>query len=176
MPTFVPFAAVNRRGDPQHREGWHRHHIYPLSLRHHSRLGAFLGALRGAGFSLDDFESNGMLLPALDSIARKAAQPLHAGPHPRYNRYVVERLEMLRCACERVRTVSRREALALLGLQTLQLTLRAVIGSYGYGSIDGIVLAGSTDGDLDHAVKGILAHEPIADADKKSAAREPHFP
>jgi A nuclease family of the HNH/ENDO VII superfamily with conserved AHH len=98
---------------------------------------------------------NGLLLPALDSIARKNSLPLHFGSHPNYNRRVAGRLNEIRSMCEAVRSDLIRDQLAHLSVRALQMQLRHSIMNHGYGSIDDIPLHGETDRDLDAMLDGL---------------------
>jgi hypothetical protein len=150
--TVVPFASVNRRGDCGYREGWQRHHLVPNEIRHHADLRPFWERLTHEGFSLDDFETNGLLLPAFESVARSSQLPLHFGGHAHYNRVVGDCIQAIRNSCEVIRRDRVRQKLAVMRVRQLRCELRRAIARQGSGSID-IVLAGPTDCDIDAIIR-----------------------
>jgi len=62
------------------------------------------------GFDFDDFEKNGVLLPATEQVAFETGQPLHRGPHPRYNQLVIDRLFLIIKLCDRIDNEVQRQA------------------------------------------------------------------
>ena len=54
-----------------------------------------MNAVGPLGFAAGDFRSNGLLLPACESVAMRDARPLHRGPHPRYSEMVMERVAQI---------------------------------------------------------------------------------
>jgi hypothetical protein len=87
----VPFQAINRPRFPGYVEGLQRHHLIPRALPE-QRCFVSLFATLGAQAGLDDFRSNGMLLPACEAAAARMRLPLHRGPHRAYSHMVAERL------------------------------------------------------------------------------------
>jgi A nuclease family of the HNH/ENDO VII superfamily with conserved AHH len=85
LKLWVPFGAVNLSHDRTYREGWVRHHLLPLQSLRDRALQPFLSSLSDDGFHMDDFRTNGILLPALQSIGKFAGLPVHFGGHPNYN-------------------------------------------------------------------------------------------
>jgi hypothetical protein len=85
---MLNFRSVNCRASVGYRNGWQRHHLIPRQLAHHRDAGPVLATLEPYGFSLDDYGRNGMLLPGSEPAARSSGLPVHAGPHPGYNRRV----------------------------------------------------------------------------------------
>jgi hypothetical protein len=61
-----------------------------------SQFYPFVGDLRRGGIDLDDFETNGLLLPCREATAIRTRRPLHRGPHPRYNDIITAYLELIR--------------------------------------------------------------------------------
>jgi A nuclease family of the HNH/ENDO VII superfamily with conserved AHH len=85
---MLSFRSVNCRASVGYRNGWQRHHLIPREMAQHNGAGPVLESLLPYGFSLDDFDRNGMLLPGSELAARNCGLPVHIGPHPAYNRRV----------------------------------------------------------------------------------------
>jgi A nuclease family of the HNH/ENDO VII superfamily with conserved AHH len=85
---MLSFRSVNCRASAGYRNGWQRHHLIPRQLASHRDAGPVLATLAPFGFLLDDYGKNGMLLPGSEPAARASGLPVHAGPHPGYNRRV----------------------------------------------------------------------------------------
>ncbi len=85
---MLSFRTVNSRASVGYRSGWQRHHLIPCQLAAHPEAGPVLASIAPYGFVFDDFARNGILLPASDAAARASGLPVHAGPHPGYNRRV----------------------------------------------------------------------------------------
>ena len=119
-------------------------------------LGPFLLAMRDDGFHIDDFRTNGILLPALPSQSILSGQPLHMGGHPNYNAQILDELQFIRRFCESIRPDSQRRKLALRGLRGSQERTRSAILRQQSGHVDRIVLNGRTDGDLDRAIDRLM--------------------
>lgn len=90
------FARVNRPGVAGHLPGWQRHHLIPLELVRHRQFCLLFDTLRGHGFAIDDFCSNGVMLPGTEEEALRSGLPLHRGPHPLYTRFAAEHVEAIR--------------------------------------------------------------------------------
>ena len=69
------FSAVNRTGSVNFRKGWQKHHLLPRQLMSRRCLASMITSIGSAGLSLDDFDSNGVLLPG--SVATSFALILH---------------------------------------------------------------------------------------------------
>lgn len=123
---FLPFRAVNRRGSVDFDVGLQRHHLLPLQAMTHPGLSAMFDAIGRRTLGVDDFRSNGLLLPCRESTAVKLSMPLHRGPHHRYNQVVIERLGQVECRWSAVRVRQPEFALeeALMRLGLLQKALR----------------------------------------------------
>lgn len=85
--------------------------------------------VEGLGLSaidLDDFRSNGLLLPCRDSAAIRMALPLHRGPHVTYNGLVMERLGQIERHWNRScgRSPERARQAAQMRIALLQRALR----------------------------------------------------
>ncbi len=152
----VPFATVNKNGEAGFVEGWQRHHALPLQSANNADLGPFLGRLRVLGFYLDDFATNGILLPALPSISRHTALPLHVGGHAHYNKQVISRMHAIRSSCASVIGESAQLQSAMAGFRHLQVCLIAAITGQCAPTLDHLDLSGMTDGDVDHRVRRLF--------------------
>jgi A nuclease family of the HNH/ENDO VII superfamily with conserved AHH len=157
----VPFASVNKLGDVHYREGWVRHHVHPIQCLRDAMLAPFLLAMRDEGFHIDDFETNGVLLPALPSQSILSGKPLHLGSHPNYNVQMIGELNAIRKFCESIRPDSKRRVVALRGLRGSQTRARAAILNQRGGHVDRVVLSGRTDGDLDRLIDRIFASNGV---------------
>jgi hypothetical protein len=155
----VPFGAVNLSHDRTYREGWVRHHLLPLQSLRDRALQPFLSSLSDDGFHMDDFRTNGILLPALQSIGKFAGLPVHFGGHPNYNGRTIDELQAIRGICESIRAGSRRREIALSGVRGLQRRLRDAIANQRSEHVDWVVLSGRTDGDLDALIDRLIAQE-----------------
>jgi A nuclease family of the HNH/ENDO VII superfamily with conserved AHH len=145
----LPFAAVNRRGDPGYREGWEKHHELPNQCTRDPALGPFIDSLGAFGFFIDDFKTNGILLPALPSISRASGLPLHVGGHAVYNARVMARMHEIRMACEMMPGDASRRRLAVRGLRFFQAELRQAIANQRGGTLDDLPIRGASDRDMD---------------------------
>ena len=145
----VPFWSVNLPGKVLYREGWVRHHLVPLQCMGDAVLGPFLLRMRASGFCMDDFRTNGILLPTLSSDSKKSSLPVHVGGHPNNNWRIMAELHAIRAICESIRSDSRAREFALSGLRGLQKWVRKAITDQDIGHIDRVRLSGRTDGDLD---------------------------
>ncbi len=153
----VPFASVNRPDMPNYREGWVRHHLHSLQCMRDAALAPFLLAMRSDGFHMDDFATNGVLLPALPSQSILSGQPLHLGGHPNYNAQIIDELHFIRSFCESIRPDSQRRRLALRGLRGSQDRTRHAITRQRCGHVDRVILNGPTDDDLDALIDRLIA-------------------
>lgn len=153
---IVPFAAVNRRGSPAFLDGWHKHHLITTQCIDDQELQPIFHAMRVHGANLYDFRINGMLLPAIESQARRANLPLHIVGHKVYNMRVHEHLHTIRrfCGSFQVAAVAQSHAAAILGFLTLAYLRRAVT-SVGYGSIDETPVLNLSDGDIHKILRSV---------------------
>lgn len=178
----LPFAAVNRRGFPDYREGWNRHHLQPVQCMREALLAPFVSRLGEAGFFLDDFNSNGVMLPALDSVSRMSGLPLHVGGHPAYNRRVILRMQDIRLTCELVVGEQKRVCFAIFLMRQLQAELRHAILNQGAETLDHMTIRNPAHRDREQLIDLLFAARAARSARsdvvrvKKSAAPErPHF-
>jgi len=91
-PGMIPFSRVNRIGAKNYSPKYQRHHLIPLQVYGRSELRPLFHHLEKTGFSIDDFSTNGLLLPCDEREAYISGKPLHCGPHPHYNALVMERM------------------------------------------------------------------------------------
>ena len=122
----LPFAEVNRPGQPGHASDLQRHHLLPRQAIGWPGLCRFFEALGRQRIGFDDFRRNGMLLPARESAVLRLGLPLHLGPHRNYNRMVIERLGAIEAewSRERARNDERAQATAMMRIGLLQSALR----------------------------------------------------
>lgn len=86
----LSFRAVNSPGTPGYRAGMQRHHLLPRQLLSRSWFTRLVDSLGRERLGIDDFRSNGLLLPAVEQAAQVLGLPLHRGPHAHYNQVVLE--------------------------------------------------------------------------------------
>jgi A nuclease family of the HNH/ENDO VII superfamily with conserved AHH len=153
----LPFAAVNLPNDLFYREGWVRHHVTPLQCIRDAVLGPFLLRMRDSGFHMDDFRTNGILLPTLSNDGKLSGLPVHIGGHPNYNLRIMTELHAIRSISESLRSESRRFEFALSGLRGLQKWARSAIINQGAGHVDRVILCGRTDEDIDALIDRAFA-------------------
>lgn len=99
----LAFRSVNTPGTPGYRPGMQRHHILPRQV---ARKSCFSRLVQGVGeerIAIDDFRSNGVLLPSLEQASQILGLPLHRGPHGRYNEVVMERFGQIEADWQRER-------------------------------------------------------------------------
>lgn len=159
--TRIRFASVNLWGDPDYREGMVRHHNLPLQTQSHRDLGPFLESLRDDGLHIDDFATNGVLLPMLTSVSQATNLPVHFGGHPNYNAQIIERLQVIRVFCESIRLDSRRRNMALAGVRGVQKRARAAIIGQRVGHIDHVRLVEPGTANLIAEIDQMLAARTI---------------
>lgn len=104
------FAGANRPGGPGFRKGWQKHHLLPRQLYAQRCFAVMLSSVGPAGICLDDFDSNGLLLPGSESAAAREGLPLHRGPHKVYNELVFERVGAIEMEWSRIRRRDESEA------------------------------------------------------------------
>ncbi len=126
-----------------------RHHALTLESSRDPVLGPFVRALRKVGFHIDDFTTNGILLPTLTRDSRASGLPVHVGGHPNYNVQVGNELHALRRVCESFRTDSLRFEFALRGVRALQARIRKALANQGGEHINNVRLCHPTDQSLD---------------------------
>jgi hypothetical protein len=124
--TAVSFRAVNRRDDPTFDPALQRHHLLTRQLLSTPSFRALFDALGPQRIPIDDFRTNGLLLPATDQASLRTGMPLHRGPHRRYNEMVIERVGRIERAWSRNRCYDPESALrtALWQMGLLQNALR----------------------------------------------------
>ncbi|MDB5715731.1 MAG: hypothetical protein JWO15_3128 [Sphingomonadales bacterium] len=114
---------VNTRGSREYMEGWQRHHLIPQQCTRDARTRSFFSAMHDVGFRLNDFRTNGILLPSTHAQAALARLPVHSGPHPEYNLKIIDAVGFI---ARRFNFASdRREAHAALShVRLIQARLR----------------------------------------------------
>lgn len=143
------FSMINRKNGDGYNPRYQRHHLIPLQaasmpevrgpLDEIAGAGRIRGRIRGEGkdersgsygFDFDNFETNGVLLPSDEAMALKTGHPLHRGPHPRYNKLVIERLRLIIRLSNGIENRIQRRVFFRLRMKLLQSTLRrALVGS-----------------------------------------------
>ncbi len=86
---MLSFRVMRKLGKA---DGFHCHHVIPVSVVEKRSLARIFGRARSAGFDPDDFASNGMHLPSTEKQAIVFKLPLHRGPHRRYNELVANQI------------------------------------------------------------------------------------
>ena len=122
----LPFRSVNRRHASDYVPGLQRHHLLPRQLLQQRCFGGLFDAVSLDRAALDDFRTNGLLLPSQDAAALHMALPLHRGPHRRYNAVVMERVGRIESgwAMQRGKDPERARSQAMMRLRLLQGALR----------------------------------------------------
>ncbi|MFM9976576.1 MAG: AHH domain-containing protein [Sphingomonadaceae bacterium] len=154
---IASFGSVNRVSSPSFKEGFERHHIIARQCLRDPVLGPFLASIEEHGFAVHDFATNGVLLPALPTLAEHTGLPLHRGPHPHYNSAVMAQIDEVRRAALWIDGTERRGRFAVRALRVLQVRLRAKIASRTSRTVDAIRLCDRPHMDLDAAVDRFLA-------------------
>jgi hypothetical protein len=115
----IPFRSVNQRWAPGYDPGLQRHHLLPRQLLSKPCFGSFFLNIGREWLGLDDFRSNGMLLPSSEAAALRIGLPLHRGPHRDYNVMVIERIGLIEANWSRLRRrapkIAHDDAMASLG-------------------------------------------------------------
>lgn len=123
------FSMINRKDREDYRPRYQRHHLIPLQAGSISDIYEPLNNMGRGGFDFDDFEKNGVLLPSDEQIAFQTRQPLHRGPHPRYNELVIERLFLIIRLSNQIDNIVERNVFFRLRIEILQSALRrALVG------------------------------------------------
>lgn len=82
MTTFIGCNGA------QSKPGFQRHHIIPLEIVRKPYFRDIFDRVRWVGFNPNDFETNGMWLPATEELALQVNLAMHRGPHPQYSELV----------------------------------------------------------------------------------------
>ncbi|WP_255478904.1 AHH domain-containing protein [Erythrobacter sp. EC-HK427] len=124
---------MNRHGSPGWQADMQRHHVLPVQLLHLPAFAAMFACIGRPHLRFDDFRSNGLLLPATVTAARRTGMPLHRGPHRHYNELAAERVGQIeghwRRSHMRQPDMARYEALMRLDL--LQRALKRRLLQHG---------------------------------------------
>lgn len=129
MRAKLSFRAVNAPGTPGYSPGMQRHHILPREVTGKSCFARLVHGVGDDRLALDDFRSNGLLLPSLEQASQILGLPLHRGPHRRYNEVVLERFGQLEAhwQSERLRDADSAALDLLLRMRLLQQALRRAL-------------------------------------------------
>jgi hypothetical protein len=125
----LPFRSVNAPGTPGYNPGMQRHHILPRQVARKSCFSRLVQDVGEERMAMDDFRSNGLLLPSLEQASQILGLPLHRGPHGRYNEVVIERFGQIEAHWqrERLRNADRAALELLLRMRLLQQALRRAL-------------------------------------------------
>lgn len=106
--------------------GYQRHHLIPVVLLQRPQMAAMFAQLHGAGFALQRFDRNGLLLPGNERLALVSGHALHRGPHHAYSDVVAARVEQVRAyhALQAARDPVAAARVAAMRLRLLQDVLR----------------------------------------------------
>lgn len=122
-------TARRWRGAPPARPCFQRHHLVPVALLRRPQMAAMFDQLRVEGFSLQQFDRNGLMLPACEATAIWSGHALHRGPHHRYNDVIAARVEQVRAHfahSARIDPCAARRT-AVMRLRLLQDTMRRAL-------------------------------------------------
>ncbi|WP_245626605.1 AHH domain-containing protein [Croceicoccus naphthovorans] len=101
---------VNRPGSRGFRRDWQKHHLVPRQLLRVRSLAVMLSSVAPRAVWFDDFNANGILLPATEKAAMNNRLPLHRGPHRIYNELVLERVGAVEMEWSQARLRNERKA------------------------------------------------------------------
>lgn len=92
-------------------------------------MAAMFDHLRREGFALQQFDRNGVMLPAREETALRLGYALHRGPHRGYTDVITARVEQVRTTFERQAHGDYRTArrTAVMRLCLLQNTMRRAL-------------------------------------------------
>lgn len=121
---MIRFSSVNRPGDRNYRPNYHRHHLIPRQAATQPSLVSIFKDLSRRGFDLDNFHTNGILLPCNEEEAIKSKRALHRGPHPHYNDVVISRMVAISKLSEGIQSRDRRSEFIAFKAHLLQRGLR----------------------------------------------------
>lgn len=139
-----------------------RHHMMPLQTQRHPELGPFLYSSHADGFHIDDFATNGMLLPLLSSVGRAKSLPVHFGGHPRYNEQIIVRLQTIRVFCESIRSDRLRRQMALVAVRGVQKRAKDAIVHQGVDHVDYVNLAEPAATNLVEQIARLVAQHSVS--------------
>ena len=88
----IPFRSVNRRLSAVYKDGYQKHHVFPLKCADSPIIARLLNEVAAFGFSLNTFKLNGMLLPSNEATALESGLPLHLGGHPAHSQFVIDQM------------------------------------------------------------------------------------
>ena len=129
------FAKVNVKGSAGYKPNYQRHHLIPVAVKTLSDFGFARSLLAADGFSFDDFSTNGILLPSCEKEAVKAGLPLHRGPHPLYNEFVIEHIAIVTKMAERCATLTIARYQLITQIRAFQRTLATSLSKHPAGTL-----------------------------------------
>jgi len=122
----ISFRSINRCGSLSYVPDLQRHHVLPRQLLGKDCFETMFESIGRGRVGFEDFRRNGLLLPATEKGTMRTGMPLHRGPHPVYNEFVIERVGNIEQRWNQVRRrdpeTARDEAIERLRL--LQAALR----------------------------------------------------
>ena len=124
------------QGAPPPQPGFQRHHLIPIALLHRGQMALMFDHLQAEGFALEQFDRNGLMLPACEPAALLSGHALHRGPHQGYSDVVASRVEQIRRNFVMQAPIDLRSArrTAVMRLRLLQdTTRRALTDRHGAG-------------------------------------------
>lgn len=124
------------QGAPPPQPGFQRHHLIPIALLHRGQMALMFDHLQAEGFALEQFDRNGLMLPACERAALLSGHALHRGPHQGYSDVVASRVEQIRWNFVMQAPTDLRSArrTAVMRLRLLQdTTRRALTDRHGAG-------------------------------------------
>jgi A nuclease family of the HNH/ENDO VII superfamily with conserved AHH len=131
----IRFSQINRLNKAGYNPNYQRHHLIPKQAGGESELTRVFQALGDQGFSLEDFEHNGILLPCCEKESMRTGRPLHRGPHPRYNEIVIERLLVIAKLGNRFDGFEQMLEFIQFRLSLLQSSLRLGLSKRRFGKL-----------------------------------------
>ena len=132
---MIPFSSVNRVHSKGHKPNFQRHHLIPLQAVSSPHLQELFALSPSLLVDLNDFATNGRLLPSRPYEALTSGLPLHRGPHYRYNELVICRLVQIMESAKRLRTSTLRNQHLIGGVRLLQSALYRGLGVSGFHKI-----------------------------------------
>lgn len=122
-------ASRRWQGAPPPQPGFQRHHLVPVALLRQPQTALMFDYLFADGFSLQQFGTNGLRLPASEATALWSGHALHRGPHQGYNDVIGARVERIRAHFVLQAPVDLRAArrTAVMRLRLLQDVMRRAL-------------------------------------------------
>jgi hypothetical protein len=164
----MDFSTVNLRGSPNFRDGWQRHHLIPKHCMKDPETRGLWDEVEKIGFDVEDFGSNGIVLPTTYAESEKYGLPFHSGSHPRYNKSIQHGIWRLASDFDLIKNPCERHD-ALTYIRFFQARLRTGIALAGPISINRIKIKPRLRGDraVQRAIDtmNFCQFDPIIDSD-----------